>query len=99
MFIKTVSASEFRENIKENLELVKDENILQMLHRGNGVKVIMTQEYFFNVLQKSKLFDDLEKRQSITKIHKSNTKKTITKEELLKMTKQKSNSRKDKVAS
>lgn len=96
MFVKTVSASEFRENMKENLELVKKDDVLQVLHRGDGIKVVMTQEHFFSILQKSRLFEELEKQQEEKK---SPAKKTIAKEELLKMTKQKSMSRKDKIAS
>ncbi len=60
MFVKTISASEFRENIKENLELLKEQEVLQIIHRGNGIKVAMTQQYFFNLLQKAQLFDELE---------------------------------------
>jgi flagellar biosynthesis regulator FlbT len=96
MFIKTVSASEFRENIKDNLELVKDNNVLQVLHRGDGIKIVITQEHFFNILQKSRLFDDFENQ------HKDKgtlNQKTITKEELLKITKQKSKLKNDKIGS
>lgn len=60
MFVKTVSASEFRENLKDNLELVKGSDVLQVLHRGDGVKVILAQEYYFNILQKAKMFEEME---------------------------------------
>lgn len=81
MFIKTVSASELRGNVKENLEMVKENQVLQILHRGDGVKVMMTQDYFFNILQRARLYEEMinpEKRNN------SNIEKTFTKKELIK---------------
>ena len=83
MFIKTVSTSELRGNVKENLEIVKDDKILQIIHRGDGIKVLMTQEYFFDIIQRAKLYNEMINSENI------NTKKRFTKEEIIKRNEEK----------
>ncbi len=83
MFIKTVSTSEIFENVKENFELVKDDKILQINHRGEGIKVLMTQEYFFDIIQRAKLYNEMINSEKI------NTKKRFTKEEIIKSSEEK----------
>ena len=83
MFIKTVSTSELRGNVKENLEIVKDDKILQIIHRGDGIKVLMTQEYFFYIIQRAKLYNEMINSENI------NTKKRFTKEEIIKRNEEK----------
>ncbi|MBX9837515.1 MAG: hypothetical protein K2X69_04265 [Silvanigrellaceae bacterium] len=83
MFIKTVYTSEIFENVKENFELVKDDKILQIIYRGEGIKVLMTQEYFFDIIQRAKLYNEMINSENI------NTKKRFIKEEIIKSSEEK----------
>ncbi len=51
MFVKSVSASNLRDNMKEGMELVKDKDALQILHKS-GLKVIISQGYFLEMVGK-----------------------------------------------
>jgi len=50
LFHETITASELRENQKEHLEGVKGSNVLQIIHRGQPIRVLMTQEHYLNLL-------------------------------------------------
>jgi hypothetical protein len=50
IFSRTVTASELRHNLRDNLELVKDDQVLQITHRGEPIRVMMTQELYFKLL-------------------------------------------------
>ncbi len=65
MFAKTVTASEFRENLKKYLELVKGKSVLQLIHRGEPVRVVMTQDYFFSLLSRLSEFEQTPSSQLI----------------------------------
>jgi hypothetical protein len=49
MFKKTVNFSDLKTDPSEVSELKNDE-VLQVFHRGHEVKVIMTQNHFFNLM-------------------------------------------------
>jgi hypothetical protein len=49
-FQETITASELRENLKEHFEGVQGSNVLQIIHRGQPIRVLMTQEHYLNLL-------------------------------------------------
>jgi prevent-host-death family protein len=50
MFHRTITASELRQNLRENLDLVQGEQVLQITHRGEPIRVLLTQEHYFALL-------------------------------------------------
>lgn len=52
LFCESIGVAELLKNAKEKLGLVKDDNVIQLIHRGNPVRVIMTQEHYLNLLDK-----------------------------------------------
>lgn len=52
MFHRTITASELRQNLRENLDLVQGEHVLQITHRGEPIRVLLTQEHYFALLGK-----------------------------------------------
>ena len=52
MFHSTITASDLRQNLRENLDLVKDDQVLQITHRGEPIRVLLTQEHYFALLGK-----------------------------------------------
>ena len=51
-FIETVTASDLRDSLKDKLSLVKGDQVLQIVHRGQPVRVLMTQDHYLNLLAK-----------------------------------------------
>ncbi len=60
MFKKTLNFSELKSDPNAVSEM-KDGDVFQVFHRGHDVKVMMTQEYFFNLMAR------LEKAEGIVK--------------------------------
>lgn len=52
LFSDSIGVAELLKNAKEKLALVTDDNVVQLIHRGNPVRVIMTQEHYLNLLDK-----------------------------------------------
>lgn len=52
MFERTITATELRQNLRENLALVKGDAVLQVTHRGEPIRVVLTQEHYFALLGK-----------------------------------------------
>jgi PHD/YefM family antitoxin component YafN of YafNO toxin-antitoxin module len=53
MFKKTITANELRAAIKENFSLVKENGeAIQITHRGNPIRVLITQGYYLDMLAK-----------------------------------------------
>jgi prevent-host-death family protein len=50
MFHSTITASDLRQNLRENLDLVRDDQVLQITHRGEPIRVLLTQEHYFALL-------------------------------------------------
>jgi prevent-host-death family protein len=50
MFHSTITASDLRQNLRENLDLVQGEQVLQITHRGEPIRVLLTQEHYFALL-------------------------------------------------
>lgn len=57
IFSKTVTASELRDKLKDFLSNVTGHNVLQVLHRGQPVRVIMTQDHYLSLLGKIAAFE------------------------------------------
>ncbi len=57
MFKDTIVASKLRENIAYYLNLAKGRNVVQILHRGQEVKVLMSQNYYLSLLSKLALYE------------------------------------------
>ena len=54
MFKVTVFASKFREQMAHFLGMVKGDQVLQIIQRGDGIKVVMTQEHYLDLMSKGK---------------------------------------------
>jgi antitoxin (DNA-binding transcriptional repressor) of toxin-antitoxin stability system len=52
MFQRTITASDLRQNLRENLDLVQGDSVLQITHRGEPIRVLLTQEHYFALLGK-----------------------------------------------
>ena len=57
IFSKTVTASELRDKLRDFLLKVTGRNVLQIVHRGQPIRVIMTQDYYLNMLGKIAAFE------------------------------------------
>jgi hypothetical protein len=65
MFIKTVVASKLREKMAYYFELVKGSQVVQILHKGGDVKVLMTQDHYLNLLSRIALYEKVEKQETV----------------------------------
>lgn len=52
MFERTITATELRQNLRENLDLVQGDAVVQVTHRGEPIRVLLTQEHYFALLGK-----------------------------------------------
>lgn len=57
MFKATVVASKLREQMAHYFDLVRGNEVVQVLHRGGEIKVLMTQEHYLNLLSKLALYE------------------------------------------
>lgn len=57
MFKATVVASKLREKMAQYFDLATGQNVVQILHRGNDVKVLMTQEHYLDLLSRLALYE------------------------------------------
>ena len=57
MFKTTVVASKLREKMAQYFEMATGDDVIQILHRGNDVKVLMTQEHYLNLLSRLALYE------------------------------------------
>jgi hypothetical protein len=51
----TLTASELRETLKDSLQSVQDDQVLQVIHRGQPIRLVVTQEHYLDLLQKASL--------------------------------------------
>lgn len=61
MFKKTLNLSELKSDF-DSVSEMKDGDVFQVFHRGHDVKVIMTQEYFFNLMARLEKTEGVAKR-------------------------------------
>jgi len=57
MFKATVVASKLREQMAHYFEMVRGDEVVQILHRGGDIKVLMTQEHYLNLLSRLALYE------------------------------------------
>src|ERR1700692_1892948 len=57
MFKATVVASKLREKMAQYFDLATGDDVVQILHRGNDVKVLMTQDHYLNLLSRLALYE------------------------------------------
>jgi hypothetical protein len=57
MFKATVVASKLREKMAEYLDMASGNDVVQILHRGSDIKVLMTQEHYLNLVSKLALYE------------------------------------------
>lgn len=52
LFSASIGVAELLRHAKEKLGLVKGDNVVQLIHKGNPIRVIMTQEHYLTLLDK-----------------------------------------------
>ncbi len=57
MFKLTVIASKLREEMAYYLGQVKGSDVIQILHRGDSVKVMMTQQHYLEILSRLAVYE------------------------------------------
>ncbi len=57
MFRATVFASRFREQMAHFLNMVKGDHVLQIIQRGEGIKVVMTQEHYLDLVGRLAIYE------------------------------------------
>lgn len=57
MFKATVVASKLREKMAQYFDMASGGDVIQILHRGNDIKVLMTQEHYFELLSRLALYE------------------------------------------
>ncbi len=71
MFKKTLNFSDLKSD-PTSVSEINDGEVFQIFHRGHDVKVMMTQEYFFNLMAR------LEKAEGVVKTTKYNSEKLMS---------------------
>lgn len=54
MLKKTVTLSDLKKNINSEFRNLNGEDVIQILHRGQKLKVILTQEYYVKLLENTR---------------------------------------------
>jgi len=80
MFKATVVASKLREQMAHYFDMVTGNNVLQIFHRGGEVKVIMTQEHYFNLTSRLALYESHEDTKPVHSINKNQLAEEIRRE-------------------
>ena len=57
MFKATVVASDLRSKMAHFFDMVRGNEVVQILHRGAPIKVLMTQEHYLNLLSRLALYE------------------------------------------
>ena len=57
MFIATVVASKLREQMAHYFDMVRGKEVIQVLHRGGEIKVLMTQDHYLQLLSRLALYE------------------------------------------
>ena len=52
LFFQTVTASQLRDKLRDFLSKVTGQSVLQIVHRGQPIRVLMTQEHYLTLLGK-----------------------------------------------
>lgn len=72
MFKDTVTFSALRARLKDFLEMVTDKgDAIQVIHKGNPLRVVITQDYFLELTQKVSMYEmELGIREPVRSNHK-----------------------------
>lgn len=81
MFTATVMASKLRERMAHYFDMVTGNKVIQILHRGGEIKVLMTQEHYFNLTSRLALYETHEDTKPVKSINKNILAEQIRKEE------------------
>ena len=66
MFKATVIASQLREKMAHYFDMVRDNEVIQILHRGGPVKVLITQKHYLDLLSRLALYErDSQKEKTV----------------------------------
>jgi PHD/YefM family antitoxin component YafN of YafNO toxin-antitoxin module len=57
MFKATVLASQLREKMAHYFDMVRGNEVIQVLHRGGPIKVLMTQEHYLDLVSRLTLYE------------------------------------------
>ena len=57
LFVQTVTASQLRDKLRDLLSRVTGQSVLQIVHRGQPIRVLMTQERYLTLLGKVAAFE------------------------------------------
>ena len=57
LFSQTVTASQLRDKLRDFLSAVTGQSVLQIVHRGQPIRVLMTQEHYLTLLGKIAAFE------------------------------------------
>lgn len=52
LFFDSIGVAEFLKKAEEMLGSVRDSKVLQLIHRGHPIRVVMTQEHYLRLLDK-----------------------------------------------
>lgn len=69
LFLQTVTASQLREKLRDFLSKVTGKNVLQIVHRGQPIRVLMTQEHYLSLLGRLASLESAEGKETVP--HKS----------------------------
>lgn len=57
MFKATVLASQLREKMAHYFDMVRGNEVIQILHRGGPIKVLITQEHYLDLMSRLNLYE------------------------------------------
>ena len=57
MFKATVLASQLREKMAHYFDMVRGNEVIQILHRGGPIKVLITQEHYLDLVSRLNLYE------------------------------------------
>lgn len=52
LFFDSIGVAEFLKKAEEKLGSVRDIKVLQLIHKGHPIRVVMTQEHYLRLLEK-----------------------------------------------
>ena len=69
LFFQTITASQLRDKLRDFLSKVTGQSVLQIVHRGQPIRVLMTQEHYLTLLGKVAAFESAAESRTVP--HKS----------------------------
>ncbi|MCM2353721.1 MAG: hypothetical protein NDI63_08905 [Pseudobdellovibrio sp.] len=66
MFKATVVASKLREKMAYYFDQARGKNVVQILHRGGDIKVLMTQEHYLDLVSRLALYEKSENTELVS---------------------------------